>query len=170
MPIGSTTIKQICLVTWDLAQAERNWSAVLGIEPQHLKTPLWADVPSYTHDRPDTFVAQAFLVYTLSDGMVLEIFGPGSDDQPNPWRDYLEAHGEGIMNLAFFVPDRKEAYNAIGQACGVDKPYHEGFYPSGCYTFVDTTAALGVELNIKNQEDNTAQIAALVAAPDSYTR
>lgn len=168
MPIGSTAIKQICLAVWDLDKAEKCWTHILGIEPERLKTPLWKDVPSYTHGKPDTFVEQDFLVYRLADGMVLEIFGPGSDETTNPWREFLDKHGEGVCNMAFYVPDRDDAYRTIGEVCQAKGPYHEGFYPGGSYTFVDTFAELAVELNIKKDEDNTALIARVNANPDDY--
>lgn len=170
MPIGSTAIKQICLAVWDLDKAEKSWTHILGVQPEKLKTPLWSDVPSYTHAKPDTFVEQDFLVYHLEGGLVLEIFGPGKEGQANPWREFLEKHGEGVCNIAFYVPDRPAAYGVIGEVCEAKGPYHEGFYPGGTYTFVDTYKELGVELNIKRDEDNTALIAKLEADPASYEK
>jgi methylmalonyl-CoA/ethylmalonyl-CoA epimerase len=169
MTIGSTSMKQVCLAVWDIDKAEKCWTHILGIEPERRKTPLWKNVPSYTHDKPDVFVEQDFIVYRLADGLALEIFGPGNDGQPNPWREFLEKHGEGVCNLAFYVPDRAEAYNAIGEVCKANRPYHEGFYPGGTYTFVDTYAELGVELNIKKDEDNNGLISQLEKDPASYT-
>lgn len=168
MAIGSTLIKQICLAVWDLEKAEKSWTHILGIEPEKLKTPLWKDVPSFTHGKPDSFIEQDFLVYHLDGGVVLEIFGPGNEGQGNPWREFLEKHGEGVCNIAFYVKDREEAYADIHKVCAAKGPYHEGFYPGGSYTFVDTFAELGVELNIKCDEDNTAKIAKYVADPNEY--
>lgn len=92
-----------------LTRRKKTWTHILGVEPEKLKAPLWKDVPSYTHNKPDEFVEQDFLVYRLEDGMVLEIFRPGHEGQANPWREYLEKYGEGVCNLAFYVPDREEA-------------------------------------------------------------
>ena len=164
--IGSAHIKQICLCTWDLEKSERAWTHVLGIEPRKLKTPVFSDVPTFTDGNPDSFGPQDFLVYDLEGGMALEIFGPG--DGVNPWRRFLEKNGEGVMNVAFFVPDRERAYSVIGEVCEAATPYHEGFYPGGTYTFVDTMKELQTELNIKNDEDNTALIEQYRADPLSY--
>jgi catechol 2,3-dioxygenase-like lactoylglutathione lyase family enzyme len=160
MGIESTKIKQICICAWDLDKAEAAWTKILGLEPEHLVTPDFKDVPTFTDARPDSFKAVPFLVYHLED-MALEIFAPGEGD--TPWRRFLEKHGEGVMNLAFYVPDREKAYEAIG--C---RPYHEGFYPGGTYTFVDTMDGAGVELNIKKDEDNLGKIESYVADPASY--
>lgn len=164
--IGSTYIKQICICAWDLERSEKAWTHVLGIEPRRLKTPIFSEVPTFTNGKPDHFEPQDFLVYDLDGGVTLEIFGPGTGE--NPWRDFLDKHGEGVMNAAFFVPDRDNAYKVIGEACAAKGPYHEGFYPGGTYTFVDTMKELQMELNIKRDENNAALIEKYHADPASY--
>lgn len=166
--INNSAIKQICICVWDLDKAEQNWNALLGKKAERLKTPLWSDVPSYTNNRADTFCGVDFIVYHLDNGVNLEIFGPGAGE--NPWRTFLEKHGEGVMNIAFFVDDREETYADIHEFANAKGPYHEGFYPGGTYTFVDTYDELGVELNIKKDEDNTARIDGYHRDPDSYHR
>ena len=170
MAIGNSLIKQICIVVWDIEKAEKSWSHILGVQAEKLKTPKWCDVPSFTHGHPDSFVEQDFLVYHLDGGLTLEIFGPGHEGQDNPWREFLEKHGEGVCNIAFYVKDREKAYADIHQVCAAEGPYHEGFYPGGSYTFVDTYDELGVELNIKADEDNTGKIAEYEADPSRYPR
>ena len=169
MKIGYTGLKQLCLVTWDLERAEKAWSKILGIEAEHVMTPYWKDVPSYTDGKPDTFHVE-IIVFHLANDTLIEIFGPGEDDG-NPWRTYLEKHGEGVMNIGLFVDgDRAEAYKQIGTVCENGIPYHEGFYPETTYTFVDTRKELGLELNVKRVEDNRAVIQKLKENPDSYSR
>ena len=168
MKMGLTGLRQVCIVTWDLERAERCWSQILGISAARLKTPLWEDVPSYTDGMPDGFFQEEFLLYRLENDVIIEIFGPGKHPG-NPWRKHLEKHGEGVMNLAFYVDDeRSKAYQRIGTVCEAQKPYHEGFYPDASYTFVDTMKELGVELNIKRYEDNTELIKRLVSNPSCY--
>lgn len=167
MKIGSTGLKQVCLVTWDLARAERCWSHILGMPAQHLQTPPWSEVPTYTDGRPDDF-CENFILFRLENDVILEIFGPGKT-KGNPWRRHLEAHGEGVMNLGLYVAgNRPGAYRQIGAVVGARQPYHEGFYPDTTYSFVDTVPELGVELNIKCCEDNTALIEALTQDPQAY--
>jgi len=164
--IGSTQIKQICICAWDLEKSEKAWTHILGKEPIRCKTPNFNEMPTYTDGKPDSFGAQDFLVYELDGGVALEIFGPGTDD--NPWRRFLDKNGEGVMNVAFFVPDRNKAYDVISEVCEAKVPYHEGFYSVGTYTFVDTIKELQMELNIKKDEDNTAKMQKYVENPASY--
>jgi hypothetical protein len=165
--IGITGLKQICLVTKDLELAERRWSQILGIPAEHLVTPVWTEVPSYTDGKPDHF-HEKFILFRLENDVLLEIYGPG-ESPDNPWRRYLEQYGEGVMNIAFYVPDnRADAYRQIGKATGIAQPYHEGFYPSCTYSFVGTRDQLGVELNIKCEEDNGELIQTLNNNPNTY--
>ena len=166
--IGSTKIRQICICTWDLDKSEKAWTHVLGIEPVRCKTPSFSDMPVFTDGEPDYISPQDFLVYELDGGVSLELFGPGSGD--NPWRRFLDKNGEGVMNVAFFVPDRDKAYDVIGDVCDAKGPYHEGFYSVGTYTFVDTMKELQLELNIKKDEDNTEKMKQLIADPASYVK
>lgn len=170
MGIGSVSVKQICLAVWDLAKAEKYWTGILGIEAKHLTTPKWEDVPTYSYGKPDTFARQDFIIYELANGVVMEIFGPGEKDNPTPWREFLEKHGEGLCNLAFYVPDLEGAYKSLGELCQAKGPYHEGFYPTSTYSFYDTYPEIGMELNIKRDQDNTALIAGLKADPLSFEK
>jgi len=151
--IGSTHIKQLCICVWDLEKSEKAWTHILGAPPLRRQTPSFNDMPTFTDGKPHNIETQEFLVYELEGGVALEIFGPGVGD--NPWRRFLDKNGEGVMNIAFFVPDRDVAYDVIDGVCQTGKPYHEGFYSVGTYTFVDTMKELGLELNIKKDEDNT---------------
>jgi len=164
--IGSTQIKQICICTWDLDKSEKAWTKILGKEPTRCKTPSFNDMPTYTDGKPDNISTQDFLVYELDGGIALELFGPGTGD--NPWRRFLDKNGEGVMNVAFFVPDRIAAYDVIGEVSSAKGPYHEGFYSSGTYTFVDTMKELQLELNIKKDEDNTDLINKCLDDPEGY--
>ena len=165
--IGSTRIRQLCICAWDLEKSGKAWSHILGMEPIRVKTPPFSDMPVFTDGKPHIIEAQDFLVFELEGGVSFEIFGPGTGD--NPWRRFLEKNGEGVMNVAFFVPDRDVAYDVIGEVCEEGRPYHEGFYSVGTYTFVDTMKELQMELNIKKDEDNTEVIEKYLANPESYT-
>ncbi|MDR1230116.1 MAG: hypothetical protein LBK61_01815, partial [Spirochaetaceae bacterium] len=84
-----------------------------------------------------------------------------------PWRDKLDRDGEGVQHISFIVPDRKKAQDEL-RAVGAPKPYHIGYWPGGTYSFTDSVAQLGVEVNIKTDDDNTAKKARLLSDPDFH--
>lgn len=53
------------------------------------------------------------------------------------------------------MADRKEFQQTLGEM-GVGLPYHVGYFPGGCYSYVDSKDALGLELSINNQGDYRA--------------
>ncbi len=153
MKIGTTGLKQVCLVVWDLEKAEKAWSHILGMKAEHLFTPPFSETPSYTSGKADNF-SEEFILYRLENDVIIEIFGPGKGTT-NPWRTHLEKHGEGVMNLGIYAePPSECAYEKIGEVCSSSKPYHEGFYEGCTYSFVDTAKELGVQLNVKFEQDN----------------
>ena len=167
MSIGTKAIKQVCIAAWDIDEKQRMWDQVLGMEGKRIRTPLYEKVPSFTDKHPDTFGDTAeILYYELEDEMVLEFMGPGEGD--TPWRRYLKEHGEGVMYIGFWVPDRKKCYEQLAEATGVSGPYHVGYYPDTTYSFVDTSRTLGVQLNIKKHEDNTEVIRRVHEDPANF--
>lgn len=162
MSIGTIKISQISVCTWDLKKAEACYSAILGLEPERVRLQPFEKVPALTNGKPDREMRHIeFLVYHLADGVKLEVYGPCP--KGTPAQDFLEKHGQGVMNFAFMVDDRQAAYEEIAKVCAARGPYHEGFFPGATYSFVDTFRELGVELNIKQITDNAELIPKLVA-------
>lgn len=154
MSINTKKICQISVCTWDLEKAEHCYTEILGVEPEHFKLSPFREVPAFTHGNPDHGMEYIeFLVYHLADNVALEVYGPCP--KGTPVQEFLEKHGQGVMNFAFMVEERKAAYEEIGKVCEAKAPYHEGYFPDCTYSFVDTWKELGVELNIKQMTDNT---------------
>lgn len=161
MSIGTIKISQISVCTWDLEKAEKCYTALLGIEPERIQLQPFDKVPALTHGKPDHGMKDIeFLVYHMADGVKLEVYGPCP--KGTPAQEFLETHGQGVMNFAFMVEDRQAAYKEIGKVCAAQQPYHEGHFPKATYSFVDTFKELGVELNIKQLTDNTDLIPKIV--------
>ena len=161
MSIGTIKISQISVCTWDLEKAEKSYTAILGITPERIRLQPFDKVPALTYGKPDHGMQQIeFLVYSMADGVKLEVYGPCP--KGTPAQEFLEKHGQGVMNFAFMVDDRPLAYDEIAKVCSAQGPYHEGFFPGATYSFVDTFKELGVELNIKHLIDNTQRIPEMV--------
>ena len=161
MSIGTIKISQISVCTWDLEKAEKCYTAMLGIEPERIRLQPFDKVPALTHGKPDHGMQHIeFLVYHMADDVKLEVYGPCP--KGTPAQEFLEKHGQGVMNFAFIVEDRQQAYDEIAKVCQAAGPYHEGFFPKATYSFVDTFKELGVELNIKQMTDNTQRIPEII--------
>ncbi len=143
LPNGAT-IRQICLVVRDLDRAMAQWSA-LGIGPWrvHDLGPNWVSDMRFRGQPQQTAVKFAA---ADSGNLNFELIEPG--DEPNVYTEHLDAHGEGLHHLGYFVPDIEAAiaemaalgYPAVqtGRGLGVDG--------DGAYAYFDTIASLGCML------------------------
>ncbi|MDR1096073.1 MAG: VOC family protein [Spirochaetaceae bacterium] len=165
MSIGTTKLCHIAILVNDLDRAVANWERVLGVkagEPFYL--PPASEVPAFTNGERGDYT-DCRLATIQAENWVLELVQPGKN--PGPWRDKLDRDGEGVQHISFIVPDRAKAQEEL-RAVGAPAPYHIGYWPGGTYSFTDSTAQLGVEINIKTDDDNTAKKARLLADPDFH--
>ena len=159
MSIGTTRICHAEIIVRDIEQAVKNWSVILGLpEPEIWNLPANTTVPVYSNgvfsDHSDTRLA-----VFKAENTLIELVQPG--DTPSPFKDWMDKHGEGVMHFAFIVPDRAKANQALREI-GAPECHHIGYWPDGTYAFYDTTPQLGVQINIKTEDDNTAKIPKLL--------
>jgi catechol 2,3-dioxygenase-like lactoylglutathione lyase family enzyme len=162
MSIGTTKLCHIAILVRDLDKALKNWEQVLGItagEPFNL--PPSSEVPAFTNGEMGDYSDCRIATIQLENCM-LEFVQPGTN--PSPWKEKLDKEGEGVQHISFIVPDRKKAQDAI-KTTGAPPPYHIGYWPGGAYSFIDSVPQLGVEINIKTDDDNTAKKAKLLGDP-----
>lgn len=167
MSIGTTKLCHIAILVHDLDRAIKNWEQVLGVkagEPFYL--PPASEVPAFTNGEMGDYTDCRLATIQL-ENCLLELVQPGNN--PGPWKEKLDRDGEGVQHLSFIVPDRKQAQGAL-QAAGAPKPYHIGYWPGGTYSFTDSASQLGVEINIKTEDDNTAKKAVLLSDPDYHKK
>ena len=165
MPIGTTKLCHIAILVKDLDNITKNWEQVLGVKAgEAFNLPPPSEVPAFTGGEAGDYSDCRIATLQL-DNCMLEFVQPGSG--PSPWKEKLDRDGEGVQHISFVVPDRKKAQGEL-QAAGAPKPYHIGYWPGGTYSFTDSVPQLGVEINIKTEDDNAAKIARLLSDPDSH--
>jgi catechol 2,3-dioxygenase-like lactoylglutathione lyase family enzyme len=167
MSIGTTKLCHIAILVRDLDKALRNWERLLGLkanEPFNL--PPASEVPTFTNGELGDY-SDCRLATIQLENCLLEFVQPGSN--PGPWKDKLDRDGEGVQHISFIVPDRKKAQDEL-RALGAPAPYHIGYWPGGTYSFTDSAAQLGVEINIKTNDDNAAKKARLLRDPDFHKK
>jgi hypothetical protein len=149
----------------DIEKTIKNWEQVLGIkidEPRYI--PPKDEVPCFTDGKLGDY-SDVRLTNIILDNVQIELAEPGKN--PGPWRDKLDRDGEGVQHISFIVPDRKKAMQALDEV-GAPKPYHIGYWPGGTYSFTDAVKQLGVEINIKTDDDNTGKRARLLSDPEYH--
>ena len=160
MGIGTKEVCHMAFVVKDIDKTVKNWCTFFGIEiPRIWNLPKPEEAPALTNGKLEDYSDCRISVIQLGN-ILMEFVQPG--ENPSPWKTYLEEHGEGFQHISFVVEDRDKAKELIQKEFGVEDWYHIGYYPGGTYAFYDTKDALGAEINIKSNDDNTAIIAELL--------
>jgi catechol 2,3-dioxygenase-like lactoylglutathione lyase family enzyme len=165
MSIGTTKLCHVAILVKDLDRALKNWEQVLGVKagaPFYL--PPVSEVPAFTNGEMGDYTDCRLATIQL-ENCLLELVQPGNN--PSPWKEKLDRDGEGVQHISFVVPDRRKAQAEL-QAAGAPKPYHIGYWPGGTYSFTNSVPQLGVEVNIKTDDDNTAKKVRLLNDPDFH--
>jgi catechol 2,3-dioxygenase-like lactoylglutathione lyase family enzyme len=162
MSIGTTKLCHIAILVKNLDIILRNWEKVLGVNAgEPFVLPPSSEVPAFTNGDMGDYTDCQLATIQL-ENCVLEFVQPGTNS--SPWKEKLDREGEGVQHISFIVPDRKKAQDPL-KATGAPPPYHIGYWPGGTYSFIDSLPQLGVEINIKTDDDNTAKIAKLLSDP-----
>jgi 4-hydroxyphenylpyruvate dioxygenase-like putative hemolysin len=88
--------------------------------------------------------ARAKLAFFQLGQVALELIEPL--DGPSTWRDQLEAHDEGVHHIAFAVQGMRDKLASLaGEGMSL---IQKGEYTGGRYAYVDSSATLGVILEL----------------------
>ncbi|MDR0638719.1 MAG: VOC family protein [Spirochaetaceae bacterium] len=165
MSIGTTRLCHIAILVKDLDKAVANWERILGVKAgDAFYLPPASEVPSFTNGKMGDYTDCRLATIQL-ENCIIELAQPGQN--PSPWKDKLDRDGEGVQHISFIVSDRKKAQGEL-KAIGAPAPYHIGYWPGGTYSFTDSVPQLGVEVNIKTDDDNTAKKARLLCDKDFH--
>jgi catechol 2,3-dioxygenase-like lactoylglutathione lyase family enzyme len=167
MSIGTTKLCHVAIIVKDIKKAVDNWSKVLGLPKAKIfNLPPSLEVPAFTGEALGDYSDVKLATYQL-ENCVIELAQPGGNS--SPWKNKFDKQGECVQHLSFIVPDRKKAQDEL-KALGAGTPYHIGYWPNGTYSFTDTVSQLGVEINIKTNDDNTVKKEELLRNPSSHKK
>jgi catechol 2,3-dioxygenase-like lactoylglutathione lyase family enzyme len=153
MSIGQDEVCHIAILVRDLDKAVENWAAVLSMEkPEPWYFPASDKVPNFTNGEPTDCSDVRLAVFQLPN-VRIELVQPGQ--KQNAFKEAIDKYGEGLQHISFIVPDRHQANQCL-QKLGMPQPYHIGYWPEGTYAFVNSRRQLGIEINVKT-DDNNAQ-------------
>lgn len=140
-PLDSHAIIQIGFVVKDIAKASAAFKSLFGIE---CHPPRDAFPNVHYHGMPIQVKAK-ITGASLGNNLQVEIIQPGDSD--SAWKDWLEAHGDGVAFLGVVVSDLEKAYETLAE--NNVRELQGGGASWGSYHLVDMHEALGVMFNIK---------------------
>jgi methylmalonyl-CoA/ethylmalonyl-CoA epimerase len=141
--LGTNIVCQIGLVVRDIERSAEAYSQVFGLPKPNVIVTDEYEVAKTTY-RGHPTRAQAKLAFFDMGQVALELIEPiGS---PSTWQEFLDENGEGVHHIAFRIKGTDEVVAFLaGQGIQV---VQRGHYTGGMYTYLDSTSALGVALEL----------------------
>ncbi|MFC1525395.1 VOC family protein [Candidatus Latescibacterota bacterium] len=142
-PPSEETVTQIAMIVEDIDKACDQYARTFGIDK-----PEWflTEPPeqSRINYRGATTPARAKLAFVRFANLTFELIEPV--DGPSVWRDFLDQHGEGVHHIAFNVQGMTQAVESFSER-GIPLA-QTGEYTGGRYAYLDGKAALGVDIEL----------------------
>ncbi|NWG15176.1 MAG: VOC family protein [Chloroflexi bacterium] len=141
--IGSTIVTQIGIVVRDIEASIGRYCAILGQPRPDVIITDAADKARTTYNGQPT-PARAKLAFFHLGQVDIELIEPIGG--PSTWQAFLDENGEGVHHIAFWVQDTDGAVQFLGRH---NIPLEQqGYFTGGMYSYLDSSAALGVRLEL----------------------
>jgi methylmalonyl-CoA/ethylmalonyl-CoA epimerase len=138
---------QIAIVVNDMERALDAWCDVLDVERPDVRVTEPVPNPNEIYRGQVAHYALKLAVLDCRErGFVIELHE--TDQNASTFREFLDAHGQGVHHIGFQVGEARDAVVEDLEAAGYTLRT-VGMYPDGSWTIVDSEDKLGVNLNIK---------------------
>jgi methylmalonyl-CoA/ethylmalonyl-CoA epimerase len=141
--IGTQTVVQIGIIVRDIQKTARKYAEFLGVDPvTELTDPYEKAQVQYKGNPTPARAKLAF--FRVPGGVELELIEP--DGNPSTWREFLDAHGEGVHHIAFYIKDMTGNITKLHEL-GMNL-VQKGEYTGGRYAYIDSNTDLKVMLEL----------------------
>lgn len=142
--LGSNTVVQVGIIVRDIEKKLDEYCAVFGLKerPKVIITGPVEEVHTVYHG--ESTPARARLAFIQMGQVSIELIEPVGG--PSTWQEFLDKNGEGAHHIAFNIKDTPQVVSFLnGQGIPTAQ---QGDYTGGMYTYMDSTAKLGVILEL----------------------
>ncbi|MCI8711362.1 MAG: bleomycin resistance protein [Ruminococcus sp.] len=150
---GRDRIVKIGIVVDDIEEAAKHYNAIFDLKeeavvryPDPDRRPV---AGAYKKMRGETVNPKLKSLIVNLEPIYLEVLEP-ADDEPSPWREYLEKHGPGVCFISFYIDGFEEQVDLM----------EKGGYPMSFveekmferYAYFETQGKLGVTVEFKERK------------------
>lgn len=142
--LGTTIVTQVGFVVRDIEKSIDGYMQVFGLtERPEVQITDTVDKSNMKY-RGASSEARAKLAFIPMGQVTLELIEPIGG--PSTWKEFLDAHGEGVHHIAFQVKDTGKVVELL-QGQGIPM-VQQGDYTGGMYTYLESAPKLGVILEL----------------------
>lgn len=141
--IGTNVICQVGLVVHDIEKSIDSYCEIFGFSRPNIIITDEFELAK-TNYRGQPTQARAKLAFFDMGQVQIELIEPIGE--PSTWKEALDANGESVHHLAFFIQGTDQVVQRL-EAKGIPM-IQQGHYTGGMYTYVDGAKKLGVVLEL----------------------
>lgn len=142
--LGTDIVVQVGIIVKDIQKTLDHYVDVFQLEKRPDVQVTDGLEKAHTVYRGEPSGAVARLAFIHMGQVDIELIEPVGS--PSTWKEFLDTHGEGVHHLAFFVKGTDQVV-AYLEGKGIPK-VQQGDYTGGRYTYLDSSAKLGVMLEL----------------------
>ncbi|MDD2978435.1 MAG: VOC family protein [Hespellia sp.] len=151
--LGTNKVIKIGIVVHDIEEAAEHYNQIFQLqEKAAVRYPDPNKVPqegAYKKMRGETVKPKLKSCIVNLDPIYLEVVEP-ADNEPSPWKEYLDKNGPGVCFLSFYIDGFEEKIDFM----------EKGGYPLSFveekvferYAYFDTQEKLGVTVELKERK------------------
>lgn len=142
--LGTNVITQVGLIVRDIEKSVDAYVDVFGLQERPRISITDTVDKANTRYMGQPSEARARLAFIEMGQVTIELIEPIGG--PSTWKDFLDAHGEGVHHIAFVVKGTDQIV-AYLDSKGIPL-VQRGDYTGGQYTYLDSAPRLGVILEL----------------------
>jgi len=141
--LGTDLVVQVGILVRDIKKTAAVYEEFLGVKPRFDRTgPIEQSQTEYL-GKPSKARAQ-LAFFKVGQNLDIELIEP--DMEKSTWRHDLDAYGEGVHHIAFFVKGMKDAIATLEKR---DMPLlQKGEYPGGRYAYIGANEQLKLVIEL----------------------
>ncbi len=142
--LGTNLVTQVGLIVRDIEKSVDAYVDVFGLKERPSVSITDTLDKANTRYMGQPSEARAKLAFIDMGQVTIELIEPVGG--PSTWKDFLDAHGEGVHHIAFVVKGTDQVV-AYLDSKGIPL-VQRGDYTGGQYTYLDSAPRLGVMLEL----------------------
>lgn len=137
-PLETGRVAQIGIIVKDIEKTAKAYADFLGLPMPAISQTDGIEVTQAVYNGQPCEATAKLAFFNVGEGIDIELIQP--DEKPSTWREFLDAKGEGVHHIAFWIKDTKGKTKKLA-TMGMPT-VQTGEWGTGRYAYVDALEPL----------------------------